>query len=135
MKISWREKKKRRSPNTGRRTASHNSNNKEKKNAYFGHMIRRNNIHRVISEGPLEGEISRGRPRTEWITNITEWTGMRYEDFVRLAQGGAMEDHDSPPSQRRRHLMMMMDGKRSSHWQWLVEADVNSKTKTLRHVL
>ena len=50
-------------------------------------MIRRNNIHRLILEGPLEGEISRGRPRTEWITNITEWTGMRYEDLARLAQG------------------------------------------------
>ena len=22
----------------------------------------------------------------EWMTNITEWTGMRYEELVRLAQ-------------------------------------------------
>ena len=28
----------------------------------------------------------RVRPRTEWITNIKEWMGMRYEDLVRLAQ-------------------------------------------------
>ena len=49
-------------------------------------MIRRNYIHRLLLEGPLEGKRSRGRPRTEWITNITEWTGMRYEDLVRLAQ-------------------------------------------------
>ena len=35
---------------------------------------------------PTAGEVSRGRPRTEWMTNITEWTGMRYEDLVRLAQ-------------------------------------------------
>ena len=59
---------------------------KKRKITYFGHMIRRNNIHRLILEGPLEGKISRGRPRTEWMTNITEWTGMRYEDLVRLAQ-------------------------------------------------
>ncbi len=44
---------------------------KKRKMTYFGHMIRRNNIHRVILESPLEGKISRGRPRTEWMTNIT----------------------------------------------------------------
>ena len=45
----------------------------------------------------------------EWMTNITEWTGMRYEELVRLAQDrGAMEYHDSQPSQRRRHLIMMI---------------------------
>ena len=53
---------------------------------YFGHMIRRNNIHGLLLEGPLEGKVSRGRTRTEWMTNITEWTGMRYEDLVRLSQ-------------------------------------------------
>ncbi len=59
---------------------------KKRKITYFGHMIRRNNIHSMLLEGPLEGKVRRGRPRTEWITNITEWTGMRYEDLVRLAQ-------------------------------------------------
>ena len=52
----------------------------------FGHMIRRNNIHRLILEGPLEGKIGRVRPRTEWMTNISELTGMGHEDLVRLAQ-------------------------------------------------
>ena len=58
----------------------------KRKITYFGHVIKRNTIHRLILEGRLEGKISRGGPRTEWVTNITEWTGMRYEDFVRLAQ-------------------------------------------------
>ena len=53
---------------------------------YFGHMIIRNNIHRQLLDGPLQRKLSRGRPRTEWLTNITEWTGMRYEDLVRIAQ-------------------------------------------------
>ena len=53
---------------------------------YFGHMITRNNIHILILEGPLEGGIPRGRPRTEWMTDIKEWTGMRYEDLARMAQ-------------------------------------------------
>ena len=51
----------------------------EKRNiTYFGQMIRRNNTHRLILDGPLEGKVSRGRLRTEWMTNITEWMGMRY---------------------------------------------------------
>ena len=36
---------------------------KKRKITYFGHMIRRNNIHRLLLEGPLEGKRSRGRPR------------------------------------------------------------------------
>ncbi len=82
MKISWREKK-----------ASEEDAQlyviptiKKRNITYFDHMIRRNNIHRLLLEGPLEGKRSRGRPRTEWMTNITEWTGMLYEDLVRLVQ-------------------------------------------------
>ena len=59
---------------------------KKRKITYFCHMIRRNIIHRLVLDGPLEGKVSRGRPRTEWMKNITEWTGMRYHDLVRLAQ-------------------------------------------------
>ena len=58
----------------------------KRKITYFGHMIGCNNIHRMILEGPLEGKLDRGRPRMEWLTNITEWTGMRYQDLVRIAQ-------------------------------------------------
>ena len=59
---------------------------KKRKLTYFGHMIRRNNMHILLLEGPLEGKLSTGRLRTEWLTNIAEWTGMRYEDLVRIAQ-------------------------------------------------
>ena len=50
---------------------------KKRKITFFGHMIRHYNIHGLILEGPLEGKVSKGRPRTELMTNITEWTGMR----------------------------------------------------------
>ena len=53
---------------------------KKRKITYFGHVIRRNDTHRLI----LEGNITIGMSRT--VTNITEWTGMRYEDLMRLAQ-------------------------------------------------
>ena len=82
---------------------------KKRKTTYFGHIIRRNNIHRLLLDGPLEGKRSRRRPRTEWMTNITERNGnaiRRPRDIC--SRSGAMEDHDSQPSQRRRHLMMMM---------------------------
>ena len=36
------------------------------------------NVHRLLLEGQLEGKMTSGRPRTEWMTNIKEWTGMRY---------------------------------------------------------
>ena len=87
MKISWREKK------TNEEVLEMVDEQlyiiptiKKRKITYFDHMIRRNNIHKLLLEGPLEGKVSRGRPRTEWMTNITEWTVMRYEDLVRLAQ-------------------------------------------------
>ena len=88
MKISWRDKK------TNEEVLKLADERlyiiptliKKRKITYFGHMVRRNNIHRLLLEGPLEGKLSRGRPRTEWLTNITEWTGMRYEDLVRIAQ-------------------------------------------------
>ena len=77
MKISWREKK----TNEEVLTLADEQlyiipTIKKRKITYFGHMTRRNNILRLLLEGPLEGKVSRGRPRTEWITNITEWTGM-----------------------------------------------------------
>ena len=87
MKISWREKK------TNEEILKLTDKQlyiiptiQKRKITYFGHMIKRNNMHRLILEGPLEEKLSRGRPRTERLTNISEWTGMRYEDLVRLAQ-------------------------------------------------
>ena len=72
MKISWRENK----TNEEVLTLADDqfyiiSTIKKIKITYFGHMIRRNNIHRLLLEGPLEGKRSRGRPITEWMTNIT----------------------------------------------------------------
>ena len=54
---------------------------KKIKIAYFG-----NNIHRLHWRVQWRLKLSRGRPKTEWLTNITDWTGMRYEDLVRIAQ-------------------------------------------------
>ena len=74
IKISWREKKTNEEVLTLADEQLHIIPTiKKRKITYFGHIIRRNNIHRLLlEEGPLEGERNRGRPRTEWMTNITE---------------------------------------------------------------
>ena len=59
---------------------------KKRRIKYFGHMIRCNNIYRLILDGPLEGKITVGKSIMEWMTNIKEWTGMRYKVLVILAQ-------------------------------------------------
>ena len=47
---------------------------KRRKTVYFGHMIRRDNIQRVLVDGQVQGKRGRGRPRTGWATNVYEWT-------------------------------------------------------------
>ena len=60
---------------------------KRRKTVYFGHMVRRDNIQRMLVDGRVEGKRCKGRPRTEWITNIHEWTQIKsYEEMIRKAQ-------------------------------------------------
>ena len=53
---------------------------------YFGHLIRRNNIHRVLLEGKINGKRERGRPGASWANNIIKWTGFNYSDTMRTEQ-------------------------------------------------
>ena len=67
---------------------------------YFGHLIRRNNIHRVLLEGKINGKRERGRPRASWVNNIIKWAGLSYPDVIRTAQDRhrwkAMSSHPCP---------------------------------------
>ena len=47
-----------------------------KKKGILCHRIRRNNVEGLLLEGPLEGNISVGRARMEWMTSNYR-TGMR----------------------------------------------------------
>ena len=100
---------------------------KKRKITYFGNMIRRNYIHRLLLEGPLEAkEAEEGRERSS-LKYSMQIVGLPRKakngvddkhhrmdgDAIRIpretcSRSGAMEDHDSQPSQRRRHLMMMI---------------------------
>ena len=53
---------------------------------FFGHLVRRNNIHRVLIEGKINGKRGRGGPITTWVNNIVKWTGLDYASVVRTAQ-------------------------------------------------
>ena len=73
----------------------HNNNNnqttiitttiKQRKMAYFGHIIRKDGIQRLLLEGKHNGKRGRGRPRTMWMDNIKEWTELGYAECVRKA--------------------------------------------------
>ncbi len=97
---------------------------KKRKITYSGNMIRRNYIHRLLLEGPLEGkeeEECRERSSLKYSMQIvglqrTAKNGVDDKhhrndgDAIRrpretCSRSGAMDDHDSQPSQRRRHLM------------------------------
>ena len=59
---------------------------KGRKLSYFGHLIRRDNVQRLILEGKMIDKRARGRPRVKWTDNIKEWTGLGYSECVRAAQ-------------------------------------------------
>lgn len=43
---------------------------------YFGHIVRREKIQRLLMDGKIEGCRGRGRPRRTWVKDITEATVM-----------------------------------------------------------
>ena len=104
MKISWRDKK------TNEEVLKLADEQlyiiptiKKRKITYFGHMIRRNNIHRLLLEGQQR------KAKNGVVDKHHRMDGnaiQRPRD--NCSRSGTLEDHDSQPSQRRRHLMMMM---------------------------
>ena len=59
---------------------------KKRKCQYFGHLIRRDGVQRLLMEGRINSRRGRGRPRTTWTDNIKEWTKISYNDCIRVAQ-------------------------------------------------
>ena len=59
---------------------------KTRKLQYFGHIIRKDHIQRLLMEGRMNGKRGRGRPRTMWTDNIKKWTNLSYSDCIRAAQ-------------------------------------------------
>lgn len=56
-------------------------------------------LERTVREGIVAGQRPRGRPRTSCTSNITDWTGLTYGEWIRRAD--RMADTDSwPPTVR-----------------------------------
>ena len=59
---------------------------RKKKVCHFGHNTRNSTHQHALLEGKIEDRRSRGRPRTMWMGNMTEWSGYGYVEATRKAQ-------------------------------------------------
>ena len=66
---------------------------KKRKITHLGHMIRRNNIHRLLLEGPLAGRISRTENGLD-----DKHQRLARNEIPKPCEIGSMENHDSPLS-------------------------------------
>ena len=61
---------------------------KESKLKYFGHNIRKYvSLEKDIIEGMMPRSRARGRPKINWMNNVTSRTGLTVEGAIRVADG------------------------------------------------
>src|SRR5271165_7633760 len=53
---------------------------KKRKMQFYGHTNRAGNLATTILQGSVDGKRGRGRPRTTWLKNIVDWTGLAIND-------------------------------------------------------
>ena len=58
---------------------------KQRQLRYYGHIKRKSGFLAEILEGKVEGKRPRGRPRNNWMGNISKWTGEKKRDCTRMA--------------------------------------------------
>jgi len=64
-----------------------NSGFKGLKLHYFGHVMRtKRSLEQNIKLGQVAGNRRQGKPRTRWLDNIKEATGLRLEDLKEAVQ-------------------------------------------------
>ena len=54
---------------------------KKRKMQFYGHTNRAGNLATTILQGSVDGKRGRGRPRTTWLKNIVDWTGLAINDL------------------------------------------------------
>src|SRR5215469_14751989 len=59
---------------------------KKRKIKFLGHLLRHQSLQKLLLEGMIEGTRGRGRPRTDWMRNVRDWTYLSHEDCAREAQ-------------------------------------------------
>ena len=60
----------------------------KRKMSYFGHMSRKKNLNltKTIVQGKPEGRRGKGRPRTAYLDNIKQWTGLSAQRAFQATQ-------------------------------------------------
>ena len=56
---------------------------------YFGHLVRENELQRLLMDGKVDGKKRKGRQMLCWVSEISNWTDMDYECCVRTAENRA----------------------------------------------
>ena len=110
MKVSWKEYK-----SNEEVLSMKNSKRmlvemiKRRKLAYFGHLVKRDDIQRLLPDGKIYGKRSRGKQQLTWADKHHR---MDRNDVQRIYEGGTrpreMEIHDSRHAGSRWHQMMMI---------------------------
>ena len=59
---------------------------KRRKLQWYGHVSRSSGMAKTILQGTVPGGRRRGRQKRRWEDNISEWTGMRLSETLRLAE-------------------------------------------------
>ena len=61
---------------------------KKRKLSFYGHVSRKEEscMEKEIIQGTTPGQRRRGRPKTNWYDNITEWTGLKGHCLLRSAE-------------------------------------------------
>ena len=52
--------------------------------AGFGHTVRHESLHKVIMQGFVKGNRRQELPRTNWMSNIIEWTKSDIGDLLKI---------------------------------------------------
>jgi len=71
--------------NTGQRQLLHST--KKHKITYYGHTIRKSNyLEKVIKQGYVDGNRSRGQNKGRWSEDIIDWTGLLIDTAVKVTE-------------------------------------------------
>jgi sorting nexin-29 len=58
---------------------------KKRKMQFYGHTNRAGNLATTILQGSVDGNRGRGRPRTTWLKNIVDWSGLEVNNLHTLS--------------------------------------------------
>ena len=59
---------------------------KRRKLKYYGHICRHDGLAKTILQGKVEGKRKKGRPRNNWMHNISKWTDRSTSELTRMTE-------------------------------------------------